>query len=153
MVRIGGAQVGIVMGSETAVRMASGGIVRVRIAGVSVGVAAPERAALSPLPPCPLRPGGLRTQVSRTAPPALPGGYKVGDQVFYTGANATTSNGHKVVHGQQGEVVGPATGRYTGKGVKVLFPGNKRNVECPLTEVRRLRTAPAARPHAYIAPV
>ena len=154
MVSIGGAQVGIVMGSATAVRMASRGIVGVRIAGVSVGVAAPERAALSPLPRCPSRPGGLRAQVSRAAPPALPGGYKVGDQVFFTGASETFPSGDKLVHGQQGEVTGPAAlETHKGKGVAVRFPGNKGNVECLLTQVRRPRAAPAARAHAYVAPL
>ena len=84
-------------------------------------------------------------QVSRDAPPPLPGGYKVGEKVFYTWANETFSSGNKVVHGQQGEVTGPAAlERYIGKGVSVRFPGNKGNVECWLTSVRRLRAAPAA---------
>ena len=66
----------------------------------------------------------------------------------------TISTGDKLVHGQQGEVVGPATGEKTkGKGVAVLFPGNKQSVRCYLTEVRRLRAAPAAHPHAYVAPL
>ena len=37
--------------------------------------------------------------------------------------------------------------------VKVLFPGNKGNINCCLTEVRRLRAAPAVHPHAYVAPL
>ena len=92
--------------------------------------------------------------MSRDAPPPLPGGYKVGDKVFNTGAGYTFANGDKVVHGQQGEVTGPATSEHTkGKGVSVRFPGNKGNVSCRLTEVRRLRAAPAAHPHAYVAPL
>ena len=77
----------------------------------------------------------------------------MGDTVFYTGTSWTTSNGDKVVHGQQGEVVGPGTRELTGKGVSVLFPGNKGNVSCYLNQVRRLRAAPAAHPHAYVAPL
>ena len=51
------------------------------------------------------------------------------------------------MHGQQGEVVGPATIEgYIGKGVGVLFPGNKGNVGCVLAEVRRLRAASAPSP-------
>ena len=123
-----------------------------RIAGVSMGVAAPERAARSPTP-LPLTAGGLRAQVSRDAPPALPGGYTAGDTVFYTGASETISDGYKLVHGQQGEVVGPATDEDGEEGVAVLFPGNKGSVECYLTVVRHLRTAPAANPHAYVAPL
>ena len=87
----------------------------------------------------------LRAQVSREAPP-LPGGYRVGEKVFWTGANQTLSNGEKLVHGQQGEVVGPGTGEDGDKRVSVLFPGNKGNINCLLTTVRRLRAASAATP-------
>ena len=86
-------------------------------------------------------------QVSRDAPPPLPGGYRLGEKVFYTGASETISNGDKLVHGRQGEVTGPATGENTkGKGVAVLVPGNKGNIQCYLTQVRRLRAASAAHP-------
>ena len=93
----------------------------------------------------PLTAGGLLAQVSRDAPPPLPGGYKVGEKVFYTGLNHTFPSGDKLVHGQQGEVVGPATREnQKGQRVKVRFPGNKGNISCFLTEVRRLHAAPAA---------
>ena len=79
-------------------------------------------------------------QVSRDAPPPLPGGYRVGEKVFYTGASETFPSGNKLVHGGQGEVVGPATlETHKDKGVAVLFPGNKGSIECLLTKVRRLR--------------
>ena len=82
--------------------------------------------------------------MSRDAPPPLPGGYKVGEKVFFTGESKTWDDGDKRMHGQQGEVVGPTT---TGKGVLVRFPGNKDNIGCNLTQVRRLYTAaPAATP-------
>ena len=85
---------------------------------------------------------------------ALPGGYAVGDKVFFTGASYTFSDGDKVVHGQQGEVVGPATNESVkGKAVAVRFPGNKGDVDCYLDTVRRPRAAPAAHPHAYVAPL
>ena len=91
----------------------------------------------------------LRAQVSRDAPPPLPGGYKVGEKVFFTGASRTLSSGDKVVHGQQGEVTGPATAEtHKGKGVDVRFPGNKGDVCCYLIEVRRLGAVPAATPRA-----
>ena len=93
----------------------------------------------------PLTAGGLRAQVSRAAPPPLPGGYKVGDQVFFTGPSQTTLNGDKLVHGRQGEVTGPGTGKWT-EGVKVLFPCNEGSINCYLTNVRRPRAAPAAHP-------
>ena len=118
------------------------GVVR----GVTASVAAPERAAAEP---CLLAPYGwwLRAQVSRDAPPPLPGGYKAGEKVFLVAASRTLANGYKVVHGQQAEVVGPANGEATkGKGVSVRFPGNKGRVGCLLTEVRHLSAASAATP-------
>ena len=92
--------------------------------------------------------------MSRDAPPPLPGDYKVGEKVFFTRASWTAPNGDKVVHGQQGEVTGPATNEsHKGKGVAVLFTGNTGNVQCYLNSVRRLRAAPAAHPHAHVAPL
>ena len=76
--------------------------------------------------------------------PPLPGGYKVGEKVFLTAVSQTLSNGDKAVHGQQGEVTGPATVEtHKGKGVCLLFPGNKGSIQCFLTTVRRLRAASA----------
>ena len=96
----------------------------------------------------PLTAGGLLAQVSRDAPPPLPGGYTVGDKVFYTGANETLPSGiNKLVHGQQGEVTGPPNSEtLKGKCVAVRFPGNMGSIACSLTSVRRLRAAPAAPP-------
>ena len=82
----------------------------------------------------------------RRRQPALPCGYKVGEKVLFTGENYTLPSGNKVVHGQQGEVTGPGTGSHEGKGVRVLFPGNKGDVGCWLTTVRRPRAASAASP-------
>ena len=84
------------------------------------------------------------SQVSREPPP-LPGGWEVMDPLYYTRESQTLINGDKLVHGQQGEVVGPATSEtHKGKGVAVLFPGNKQSVGCYLTTVRRRRAASAA---------
>ncbi len=92
----------------------------------------------------PLTAGGLRAQVSRDAPPPLPGGYTVGEKVFFTGASCwryrdaaclssqTHTAGRRYDHGMQGEVVGPAL---AGKGVTVLFPGDKLGISCEITEV------------------
>ena len=67
--------------------------------------------------------------------------------MFYTAANHNFADGDKLVHGQQGEVTGPPTlANVKGKGVKVLFPGNKGWVDCYLTTVRRLRAASANHP-------
>ena len=83
----------------------------------------------------------------RNAPPPLPGGYKVGEKVFFTGASQTASTGDKLVHGQQGEVTGPATNESVkGKGMCVRFPGNTSNFSVLLTSVRRLRTVSACAP-------
>ena len=83
-------------------------------------------------------------QVSHEPPP-LSGGYEVRDEVYYQGASKTLDNGphaghDKLVHGQRGEVVGPAIYEsHKGKGVKVLFPGNKGGIDCLLTELGRAR--------------
>ena len=82
----------------------------------------------------------MGAQVSREPPPPLPGGYAVGEQVYFTGAGETLESGDRVVHGEQGEVVGPITSEgHKGKGVAVLFPGNKRANSCYLYQVRRRR--------------
>jgi hypothetical protein len=85
----------------------------------------------------------------RLTPPPLPGGYKVGEKVFFTGASQTASSGNKLVHGQQGEVKRPATFESVkGKGVCVplLFPGNKGSVDFFLTSVTCLPSTPRRLP-------
>ena len=99
-------------------------------------------------------------QVSCEPPPPLPGGYVVGEQVYYTGASQATTweeqvyytggavktfeNGDRVEHGKQGKVVGPMSseGLEGTGGVAVLFPGNEGAIECYLTEVRRHAATP-----------
>ena len=101
----------------------------------------------------------MGAQVSREPPPPLPGGYTVGEQVYFTGAGKTFASGDRLEHGKQGEVMGPATGEtHQGKGVKVRFPGNKRAIKCYLarscylTEVRRRRRGPRSHPQLPAAP-
>ena len=80
------------------------------------------------------------TKLSRTPPPPLPGGYAVGDRVFYTGASQLFPSGDKVTRGQAGEVKGhpDSDGPWFGEGVAVMFPGNKRNdTNCDLTDLSR----------------
>ena len=49
-------------------------------------------------------------------------------------------SGDKLVHGEQGELVGPATSEsHRGKGVAVRFPGNTDATNCYLSSVRRRR--------------
>ena len=83
--------------------------------------------------------------MSPDAPPPLPGGYQVGEKVFSTGTSQTFPNGNKLVHGQQGEVMGPGT-----PCLAVLFLNNKGNVNCYLNQVpppRRLRCDRRPVPH------
>ena len=95
-------------------------------------------------------------QVSRddlAPPPLVPGGYTVGEQVYYTGASHTFEWGDRLEHGKQGEVVGPATSEnQKGKGVKVLYPGNKDVISCYLSQARR-HAAPPLPPMHYTAPI
>ena len=68
----------------------------------------------------------------------LPDGYTLGELLYFTGVSQTASSGDKVAHGQQGEVVGPATGENTkGKGLTMRFPGNKGIIDCQLTNLSR----------------
>ena len=71
----------------------------------------------------------------------------MGEKVFFMGLSHTFGDGNKLVHGQQGEVTGPATAESVkGNGVEVLYPGTKASISCLLTEVRRLCAASAATP-------
>jgi len=72
-----------------------------------------------PLPPSPVA--------------ALPGGYQPGETLYYIGSSHTVFSGDKVVHGQQGEVMGPAIADMH----KMMFPGNTGNISCLLTELSR----------------
>ena len=82
--------------------------------------------------------GCFLTQLSRAPPPPLPGGYAVGETVYYTGKSKTlTSGDNKLTNGQAGEVTGhPDSDHATfGKGVAVKFPGNKADVFCYITSI------------------
>ena len=68
----------------------------------------------------------------------LPGKYEMAEHVVYTGTSQTFPSGNKLVHGQQGEVMGPVMSEsFKGKGLSIRFPGIKVNVECLLTELSR----------------
>jgi len=56
-----------------------------------------------------------------------------GQKLFFTGSSQTASNGEKWTHGQQGEVMGPATGEMAKNGLAMRFPGNKGDVNCYLS--------------------
>ena len=90
-----------------------------------------------------------RAQVSREPPPPLPGGFVVGEQVYYTGPGQIfghgdrLESGYRLEHGKQGEVVGPtACESHTGNGLVVQFAGHPCN--CYLSQVRC-----RAHPHLY----
>ena len=101
----------------------------------------------------------MGAQVSREPPPPLPGGFVLGEQVYYTGARLSqeaVETGDRLEHGKQGEVVGPATSEsHKGNGVALRFPGNKGAINCYLTQARcrrRRRTAHPQLPVALAAP-
>ena len=82
----------------------------------------------------------VSAQVSREPPPPLPGGYTVGEQVYYTGASHTFECGDRLERGKQGEVVEVTLRKGSeGKGLHVLFPGNKGAINCYLISVCRRR--------------
>ena len=79
------------------------------------------------------------TSLSRTPPPTtLPGGYRVGDTVFYAAPSEKLSNGDRVLYGEEGEIVGPATSEtHKDNGVAVKFSANTRAVSCYITQLGR----------------
>ena len=75
------------------------------------------------------------TTLSRTPPPTmLPGGYRVGDTVIYAAPSQKLSNGDRVLYGEEGEIVGPAT---SDDCVAVKFTANAGRVNCYLTQLGR----------------
>ena len=85
----------------------------------------------------------MGAQVSREPPPPFPGGYLLGDQVYYTGDSQTFEDGDRLEQGTRGEVMGPATIETDKDGMAVLFSGNKEAINCRLTRVRRRRAPPS----------
>ena len=82
----------------------------------------------------------MGAQVSHEPPPPLPGGYTVGEQVYFTGTSQTFEDGEWLEQGKQGEVLGPATlESHKDKGVAVRFPGIKGAISCLLDQVHRRR--------------
>ena len=81
----------------------------------------------------------IRSTGGSEPPGPLAGGYTVGEQIYYAGASQTFESGDRVEHGQQGEVVGPGSLAHKGKGVKVLFSGNKYSISCHTAEMEVAR--------------
>ena len=81
-------------------------------------------------------------QLGRAPPPPLPGGYALGERVVYVAEDYTFASGNKLTRGAAGEVMGPtAVEHVAGKGLSVLFPGNKSTVACELADLRRAEDA------------
>mmetsp|Transcript_78219 Transcript_78219/g.253320 ORF Transcript_78219/g.253320 Transcript_78219/m.253320 type:complete len:846 (-) Transcript_78219:170-2707(-) len=73
-------------------------------------------------------------------PPVIPGGYSLGDRVYYGGPNRSAGcNGDRLTFGALGEVAGRATSsRSSHKAdVAVVFPGNEDAVDVRLAEISR----------------
>lgn len=74
-------------------------------------------------------------------PPIIPGGYNLGDRVFYGGPNRPAGcNGDKLTFGTLGEVAGRATSSRSAHNkadVAVVFPSNEDAVDVRLAEISR----------------
>ena len=89
------------------------------------------------------------SQLSATPPPALPGGHQVGDTLYFTSSSQTFEDGDKVEYGGRGTVIGPATyDPHYGKGCAIQFEGNRRHVECFLSQLSA--TPPPAMPGGFM---
>ena len=58
---------------------------------------------------------------------ALPGGYALGEKLYFIGPTGPTDNGDRLVHDEQGEVMGPGTDANEGR-LLIKFPNNNGNV-------------------------
>jgi len=76
-------------------------------------------------------------RLSREKPPPLPGGHRLGDRLYYTGVNKSFKSGNKLMYGQQGAVVGPATDKHQGNGLKLQFPGNRSSQSVNIASLSR----------------
>lgn len=71
--------------------------------------------------------------------PSIPGGFTLGDEVFYSGPDWTYSNGDRLTYGAKGEVVGRSC-QGDGKDderAAVLLPGNRVAAHLRLAEISR----------------
>ena len=69
-------------------------------------------------------------------PPPLPGGYQMGEMLYFTGYSETFDDGNRLVHGQQGEVVGPDLSEQDRR-IKMRFAGNTGVIGCLLLTLSR----------------
>ena len=82
--------------------------------------------------------------LSRQEPPPLPGGYHVGETVYWVGCTELFHSGRTIVHGQAGEVAGdpPLHSPVFGKGVAVIFAGHRLNHACWDAEISHAKPPP-----------
>ena len=74
--------------------------------------------------------GEDKPQLPSNAEDDLLGGYTVGEMVYHIGASEAFLNGDRLVHGEQGEVIGPSPpGEFEGR-LQIKFPNNKGIVHC-----------------------
>jgi len=84
----------------------------------------------------------LPSNLSSAVPPALPGGWKVEDSVYYIGSKETFLSGDELIYGLKGEVMGPSN---EGQ-IQVQFEGHKQSTDILLRNLSsaapslRLRT-------------
>ena len=82
------------------------------------------------------------TSLSRAPPPPLPGGYAVGERVYFTAVGYKAPNGDTWTPGEAGEVTGPVNDEDRGVMIMVKFPINDRSVGCFLTTLSRAPPRP-----------
>ena len=83
----------------------------------------------------------LLTNLSRSPPPPLPGGFSLGEKLYWNGRSEIFPSGNRLVHGKQGEVMGPDDNGDPNR-LNVHFPGNKHGVRCQLTKLSRAPPPP-----------
>ena len=81
------------------------------------------------------------TSLSRSPPPPLPGGFSLGEKLYWNGRSEIFPSGNRLVHGKQGEVMGPDDNGDPNR-LNVHFPGNKDGVRCQLTKLNRAPPPP-----------
>ena len=80
----------------------------------------------------------LLEQLGDRPPLPLPGGFAPGDIVYYTSTYYQAfSNGDRLMFGERGTVVGPATAASHAEGLTVRFDGNRGNVDVFLIQLSR----------------
>ena len=82
------------------------------------------------------------TNLSRSPPPPLPGGFSIGQKVYYTGDSKTLASGNWLVFGEPCEIMGPTDSTEPQPDqLNVQFPGRDRHVNCKLSSLSRLQPA------------